>query len=120
LVSRPAWCRMISSAETLYICLWVTDIHFYTPVTAGEEKDYNLGPLRTIATSIGEFCSLDLFSTEVALTPAGHFVVVDYVNDQIDLRLQSKAVDGVPDAMVQDIADGLVRLVAARCALPAA
>jgi len=29
---------------------------------------------------------------------------VDYVNDPIDLRLQSRAVDGVPDFIVEDVA----------------
>lgn len=112
---RAAWFRVIGAAGKVYVCWWDTHTHVYTPVSAAGETGYNLGPLRTIAISIGEFCNLDLFSTEVALTPDGHFVVVDYVNDQIDLRLQSKAVDGVPDAIVQDIADGLVGLVAARC-----
>lgn len=118
LAGRAAWFRVIGSAAKVYICWWDTHTHVYTSVTPEEEAGYNLGPLRTIATSIGEFCGLDLFSTEVALTPDGTFVVVDYVNDQIDLRLQSKAVDGVPDAIVRDIAEGLVGLIASRCALP--
>jgi hypothetical protein len=36
---------------------------------------------------------------------------VDYVNDPVDLRLQSKAVDGVPDAWVENIAGRLARMV---------
>jgi hypothetical protein len=31
-------------------------------------------------------------------------LIVDYVNDPIDLRLQSRALDGVPDFIVEDIA----------------
>ncbi|MCC7511318.1 MAG: hypothetical protein IT296_01585, partial [Anaerolineae bacterium] len=31
-------------------------------------------------------------------------LVVDYVNDPIDLRLQSRAADGVPDFIVERIA----------------
>jgi hypothetical protein len=38
-------------------------------------------------------------------------VVIDYVNDQPDLRLHSKAMDGVPDHIVQDVAARLVDLV---------
>jgi hypothetical protein len=40
---------------------------------------------------------------------------VDYVNDPVDLRMQSKAVDGVPDGNVENIAARLVRLVENHC-----
>jgi hypothetical protein len=64
------------------------------------------------AIAIALLCQLDLFSSEIAFTPEGRFVVVDYVNDQIDLRLQSKILEGVPDDIVQDIAERLVNQVA--------
>ncbi len=38
-------------------------------------------------------------------------MAVDYVNDPLDLRLQSKAADGVPDAIVENIAGRMARLV---------
>jgi hypothetical protein len=51
-----------------------------------------------------------LFSCEIALTNDHSFVVVDYVNDPLDLRLQSRCVDGVPDDIVAAIANQLARL----------
>ncbi len=72
------------------------------------EKLYSLSPLWDIAKKIERICGLDLFSTEITLTSNGHFVVVDYINDQIDLRLKSKAVDGIPDDIVYNIAELLV------------
>jgi len=36
--------------------------------------------------------------------------VVDYVNDPVDLRLQSTTADGVPDAIVENISRRLARL----------
>jgi hypothetical protein len=45
------------------------------------------------------------------LTSAGLFVAVDYVNDQIDLRLKSNTYDGVPDEIVHNIAEGLAEMV---------
>jgi hypothetical protein len=115
--SRAAWFRVFYCAGKIFICWWDTDTHVHTPVAAAEETDNDLGPLRTITTTIARFCALDLFTTEIALTADGRSVVVDYVNDQIDLRLQSKAVDGVPDEIVQEIAEGIVGLVAlsSRC-----
>jgi hypothetical protein len=109
--SRAAWFRVFYCAGKIFICWWNTETHVHIPVTAAEETRNDLGPLRTITTTIARFCGLDLFSTEIALTAKGRFVVVDYVNDQIDLRLESKAVDGVPDEIVQEIAEGIVGLV---------
>jgi hypothetical protein len=39
-------------------------------------------------------------------------VAVDYVNDHIDLRMQSKAADGVPNEILAHVAADLVGLVA--------
>jgi hypothetical protein len=38
---------------------------------------------------------------------------VDYVNDQIDTRVQSKAVDGAPDDIMRNIAWQLVTIAKA-------
>jgi len=62
--------------------------------------------------TIANLSGLDLFSTEIAFTADNLFVVVDYVNDQPDLRMQSNAVDGVPNDIVNDIARRLCELVA--------
>jgi len=66
--------------------------------------------LYEVARRIALICRLHLFSTEIALTVEGCFTAVDYVNDPVDLRLQSRAADGVPDAWVENIAGRLVRL----------
>lgn len=113
--SRRAWFRVIYCAGQVHPCWWDTHTHVYTPVTWAEESRYGLTPLRGTTTSIARVCGLELFPTETALTLDGLFVVVDYVNDQLDLRLQSKAFDGVPDAIVHDTAGRLVTLVAAHC-----
>jgi len=111
---RPAWFRVIYCGGRVYPCWWDPHSHVHTPVTAAEERCCGLSPLRDTVLSLAHLCGLDLFSTELAFTNDGLFVVVDYVNDPIDLRLQSKAVDGVPDKIVHDIAERLVDLVATR------
>jgi hypothetical protein len=80
-------------------------------VTAEERFRFKLHPLREVPQRIAQICGLQLFSTEIALTEAGRFLAVDYVNDPVDLRLQSRAVDGVPDGIVENIAGRLIRLV---------
>jgi len=108
--SRMAWFRVIHFAGNVYPCWWDTRTHIYTRVTPSEEICYNLGSLRSISSSIANICGLELFSTEIAMTPDGCFVIVDYANDPIDLRLQSASSDGVPDDIVKDIAERLVEI----------
>ena len=74
-----------------------------------EENRNELSPLHDITQHIASICKLDWFTTEIALT-LDDFVVVDYVNDEIDTRVQSKAVDGAPDEMIRSVANQLVEL----------
>jgi hypothetical protein len=113
---RPAWFRVIDCAGRVYPCWWNPETHVYTPVTWQEQLDLGLGHLHDMAQSIAGLCGLDLFSTEIALNRDDVLVIVDYVNDQIDLRLQSKTGDGVPDDIVHDIAERLVSQVETHCA----
>jgi len=112
--SRMAWFRVIYCAGKVYPCWWDNYTHIYTHVTSNEETCYDLSSLRSITSSIANLCGLTLFSTEIAITSDGRFVVVDYVNDPIDLRLQSKTFDGVPDDIVKDITERLVELILTR------
>ena len=111
---RSAWFRVIYCTGKIYPCWWHGKDYVYAPVTKEEQDQYGLAPLNEAAEKIAHVCELDLFSTEIAYTSEGLFVVVDYVNDPIDLRLRSKAIDGVPDEIVHDIAGRLADLVCTR------
>ena len=111
---RPAWFRVLVCNGAVYPCWWDQRTHIYIPVRAEERFRVGLRGLYEVPRRIAGICRLDLFSTEIALTADGHFLVVDYVNDPVDLRLQSKAVDGVPDAFVESIAGRLARLAESR------
>jgi hypothetical protein len=106
---RPAWFRVFYAVGKTYPCWWHPLTHVYAAVTQSEEHRYELSPLHTITQRIASICKLDWFTTEIALT-LEDFVVVDYVNDQIDTRVQSKAVDGAPDEIMQSIASQLVTI----------
>jgi hypothetical protein len=104
---HPAWFRVFYAAGKTHPCWWHPLTHVFSRVTEPEENRHDLQPLHSITRRIASICGLDWFSTEIALTLA-EFVVVDYVNDEIDTRVQSKAVDGVPDEILDDIAKHLV------------
>ena len=106
---RPAWFRVFYAAGKTYPCWCHPLTHVYAVVTQSEENRYELSPLHGITQRIASICKLDWFTTEIALT-LEDFVVVDYVNDQIDTRVQSKAVDGAPDEIIQSIASQLVTI----------
>jgi hypothetical protein len=107
---QPAWFRVFYANHKTYPCWWHPLTHVFSLVTYHDENRYGLAPLREITQRIASICKLDWFSTEIALTHE-EFVVVDYVNDAIDTRVQSKAVDGVPDEVILGITSQLVLLV---------
>ena len=104
---RPAWFRVFFANGKTYPCWWHPLSHVSSTVTQPDEHRYELSPLHKITERIASICKLDWFSTEIALTQKD-FVVVDYVNDGIDTRVQSKAVDGIPDEVIKNIAEQLV------------
>ncbi len=109
LSGRAAWFRVFYVGHDCIPCWWHPVTHVYGMLTPEQESE--LVPLRSITTKIAQVCKLDWFSTEIVLTPEGRYVVVDYVNDGIDTRIQSKAADGVPDEVMRQMTDRLARLV---------
>jgi len=105
---KPAWFRSFHASGESYPCWWNMDTHIYENVTTEEEANYGLGSLREITNRIANICKLDWFSTEIAL--ANEFIIVDYVNDQIDTRIKSQAMDGVPDIVMENVAKKLVKI----------
>lgn len=101
---RRAWFRVIYCCGQVFPCWWDDQTHVYAPVTPEDETCYNLGRLREMAAIIAAVCGLQLFSTEIAWATDGRLLSVDYVNDPLDLRLQSSTAEGVPDQIVAALA----------------
>jgi glutathione synthase/RimK-type ligase-like ATP-grasp enzyme len=106
---RPAWFRVFYAVGKTYPCWWHPLTHVFASVSQTEEHKHELSPLHDITGRIASLCRLDWFTTEIALT-LEEFIVVDYVNDEIDTRVQSKAVDGAPDEVIRSVATLLVGL----------
>jgi hypothetical protein len=106
-----AWFRVYYVVGQTFLAWWNDITHFYRQVEAKEESEFYLAPMRAIITKIAKVSRLDFFSAEIALTPDGRFVVVDYVNDICDMRPQSLHPDGVPDRLVDEIVISLVNFI---------
>jgi hypothetical protein len=104
----PAWFRVFYANGETYPCWWDTETHIYQKVSAEEEARFGLSRLREVTRRIASICKLDWFTTEIAI--ADEYIVVDYVNDEIDTRVQSQAIDGVPDEIMQCVARQLVKI----------
>jgi hypothetical protein len=90
------------------ICVWWDDeTHIYSILNKTEIENFGLKKLFNITRIIYKITDLDFFSTEIVYTTKNKFVVVDYVNDQCDMRLQSLHQDGVPDEIVFKIINNL-------------
>jgi hypothetical protein len=112
LEGRKAWFRIYYVDGKVHPCWWDPQTHIFKPLSVNDEERFGLTPLRMVTAKIASVCHLDWFSTEIAFSKDGKFVAVDYVNDGIDLRSQSKAQDGVPDEVIKTIATELAALAA--------
>ena len=100
---KRAWFRAYSVFGEFIPCWWDDQTHEYSELTAADEQRYNLSGLRDVMKTIYEICKLDFFSSEVAYTNDGKFIVVDYVNEICDMRFKSKYHNGAPDHVVHRI-----------------
>jgi hypothetical protein len=104
-----AWFRCFWSFGKVIPTWWDDQTHLYSELSIDEIRYFGLGKLLTNTRKIAQITELDFFSTEIVLNTDGKFVVIDYVNDQCDMRIKSKHVDGVPDEVIMQIINNLYR-----------
>jgi hypothetical protein len=108
---RRAWFRVIWAFGRAIPTWWNDQTHIYQKVTKKEVERFNLLPLLRITSKLARITKLDYFSTEIALTKDHQFKMIDYVNDQCDMRLKSNHVDGVPDEVVSEFIERMRKKV---------
>ncbi|HZW39959.1 MAG TPA: hypothetical protein VFF33_11725 [Ignavibacteriaceae bacterium] len=108
---KRAWFRCFWAFGKVIPVYWDDQTHLYSEFQPPEVRMFNYKKLIHITRQIQELINLDFFSTEVVLTDEHKFIVIDYVNDQCDLRFKSKHFDGVPDNVIKMIVDNLIKSV---------
>jgi hypothetical protein len=111
LSGKRGWFRVFYSCGSVAICWWndLTRLSEpFSPEQIGQKICINIEELTR---KIAKVCGLDIFSTEIALTENNKLIVVDYVNDQCDLRKKSLHYDGIPDEVVQKVLTSLTEYV---------
>lgn len=110
LKGEPAYFRVYFVFGKLWCCWWNCFTDRYRLMLPEEEEFHRLAPLREVVTRIAALTQMRFFSSEIALTESGEFVVIDYVNDQCHMLSQSANPQmGVPDELVAAIALRLVQ-----------
>lgn len=106
-----AWFRVLWAFGKVIPMLWDDEFLLYS------ETNYeNLNPelierINEMMNKIYSVAQLDYFSSEFALTDENEFYLIDYVNDQCDMRLKSNHLDGVPDHVVDKFIDEMIEFV---------
>ncbi|KAB2842163.1 MAG: hypothetical protein F9K45_07265 [Melioribacteraceae bacterium] len=81
--------------------IWNDLTHVYAENHKKYLKHLNTIKLDSIMNKLAEISELDYFSSEIAVDKNDNYYLIDYVNDQCDMRLKSKHFDGVPDEIVE-------------------
>jgi hypothetical protein len=103
------WFRVFFVCGTTISTWWDDDTHRYKPISNEDIKDIDVSHFNLIMNRIHDICGLKFFSTEFTVSEDNKVYVIDYVNEICDMRLQSRYDDGVPDNIVKNIADEIIR-----------
>jgi len=98
---KRAWFRVFWAFDQVIPTYWNDQTHIYSTISKKEIVDKSLQQLLRITKRLAQISKLDYFSTEIALTEDHKFYLIDYINDQCDMRLKSLHNDGVPDKVVR-------------------
>ena len=110
LSGSPAYFRVFFVFGAVFYSWWNCFTDSYRQLNPLEAQIYNLKPLEEIIRQVAALTGMNFFSSEIAQTDAGNFVLIDYVNDQCHMLSQSSDPRiGVPDRLVTAIARELVR-----------
>jgi len=108
---RMGWFRVFYLLGEVILCWWDTVTEHYACVGLDEFQAHRLFPLPQIAHTIARCTGMNYFSTEMAAVgngPRRRFLAIDYVNDPCDMTAQSHSHTGVPDVVVEHVAERLV------------
>lgn len=109
--NHRTWFRVLWVFGKIIPMLWDDEALLYS-----EEETQNLFPevvpeIEEDIIKIYEVTELDYFSSEFAFNNNNELYLIDYVNDQCDMRLKSNHPDGVPDKIVNQFIYELLRFV---------
>ena len=102
------WFRSFFVGGQIFFLWWHDEDHVYSAIADTQMELFGLNQIPSLMERIAKVADLTFFSSEIVHCVDGRWVVVDYVNESCDMRLQSIHADGVPDAIVKQISEALI------------
>lgn len=109
--NQRAWFRVFWAFGKVLPMLWDDKNLIYSDVTSNEIDSELLNEINLMMNKISAVAQLDYFSSELALDSKNDFYLIDYINDQCDMRLKSSHKDGVPNYIVEEFIDEMIKFV---------
>ena len=81
--------------------IWDDLTHVYADNSDRFLQHIEIEKLDFIMNKLAGITGLDYFSSEIAIDENNNYYLIDYINDQCDMRFKSKHTDGVPDDAVE-------------------
>ena len=109
----PGWFRIYYLFGEIIPCFWNPENGSYRHVSLREMHTYRLLPLARLISEISRLVNMKFFSSEIALTGKGRdrrFVIIDYVNDQVELCVRPTKIGGPVPEVVQHIAETIAEI----------
>ncbi|MBU0672718.1 MAG: hypothetical protein KJ732_06815 [Candidatus Margulisbacteria bacterium] len=106
----PAWFRVYYLFGEIIPCFWHPETGHYRHVTLREMNKYRLLPLARYVSEIARIVKMKFFSTEIAVSGQGkerRFVIIDYVNDQVELCVRPTKIAGPVPEVVHHVTETL-------------
>lgn len=108
---RRAWFRVYFFFGKILPVWWDDNTHIFTIMLPHEIDEFGLKDLYTITRKLSKLARLDYFSTEITYSIDGEFYLIDYVNDQCDFRFKSLFFDGVPEGVIVEFINQMLRKI---------
>ncbi|MCZ7603723.1 MAG: hypothetical protein QY331_05075 [Melioribacteraceae bacterium] len=106
-----AWFRVLWFFGKIIPLLWDDETLLYSEIDAKNIFPEVIPQIEIAMQKINAVAGLDYFSSEFALDKNDELFLIDYVNDQCDMRLKSLHVDGVPDKIVKLFISEMINFV---------
>ena len=102
------WLRIFYILAKIMPCWWDDQTHLYHEIHPGELPQEILDKIFGIVNTIARTSHMQFFTTEVAIDHNGNLLVVDFVNEMCDMRIQSHHYDGIPDNVFNQIIQAII------------